>query len=123
MIFYENDFFILSISDGILSLEYRPETTIDLIAAQSIVAKRMQVQEDKIYPLILDMRNVIDSDKSGRDHLAQYGFVLTKATAILVNPGVSAIIASFYLKRYTCEVPVQVFTEKLKAVEFLKTFK
>ena len=123
MIFYENKFFILSISDSILSLEYRCETTIDLLAAQSIVAKRVQVQADKIYPVILDMRNVIDSDKAGRDYLAQYGFVLTKAVAILVKPGVSAIITSFYLKRYTSDIPVQIFTEELRALEFLNTFK
>jgi hypothetical protein len=123
MIFYENKFFILSISDSILALEYRAETTIDLITAKSIVAKRVQLQADKIYPVILDMRSVVDSDKAGRDYLAQYGFVLTKAVAILVNPGVSAIITSFYLKRYVSEVPVQIFTDKLKALEFLNTFK
>jgi hypothetical protein len=123
MIFYENEFFILSISDSILALEYRPETTIDLTTAKSIVAKRVQLQADKIYPVILDMRSVVDSDKAGRDYLAQYGFVLTKAAAILVNPGVSAIITSFYLKRYVSEVPVQIFTDKLKALEFLNTFK
>ncbi|MDX6187814.1 hypothetical protein SGQ83_00490 [Flavobacterium sp. Fl-318] len=123
MIFYENKFFILSIGNNILSLECKSETIIDLITAQSIVAKRMQLQENKVYPLFLDMRNIIDSDKAGRDYLAQYGFILIKAAAILVKPGVSSIITSFYLKRYNSEVSVQVFTEKVKALEFLDTFK
>ncbi|RUT71538.1 hypothetical protein D0817_06585 [Flavobacterium cupreum] len=122
MIFYENELFILSISNSIISLEFKSKTVINLSAAQNIVATRLQLQAKKVYPLFLDMRGVTDSDKAGRDYLAQYGFMLTKAVVIVVNPGVSSVITSFYLKRYTAEVPVKVFTEKLKAMEFLNTF-
>ena len=123
MLFYENELFILSLGNGIISLAYKPKTTLDLMAAQNSVAMRLQLQADKSYPVFLDMSGVTDSDKAGRDYLAQYGFVLTKAIAILVKTGVSSVITSFYLKRYTAEIPVKVFTEKVKALEFLSTFK
>lgn len=123
MILYENELFDLSLSNSILYLEYRPNTTVDLSTAKITVAKRMQVQESKVYPLFFDMRGAVDSDKAGRDYLANYGFLFTSAVAIMVNHGISLSITSFYLKRYRSDIPLKIFTYKPKALEYLSTIR
>lgn len=120
--YFENEFAIFWISEGILFFEYKPDVVIDLAAAQRIVADRIQMQKEKAYPVLCDIRGIADSDKAARDYLAHHGSVLAKAVSILANRGVSILMISFYLKISKPQVPTRVFTGKPKALEFLKTF-
>ncbi|WP_244273254.1 DUF7793 family protein [Flavobacterium sinopsychrotolerans] len=119
---FENEFALFWISGNILFFEYKPGVVINLAAAQRIVADRMQMQKEKVYPVLCDVRGIADSDKAARDYLAQYGSVLTKAVSILANQTISIVMISFYLKISKPQVPTKVFSDKAKALEFLKAF-
>lgn len=118
--FYENDYALFWIADSILFCEYKPEISIDLQVAQRIVADRIHFQNEKSYPILCDIRGIIDTDKAGRDYLAQSGSVLTKAVALITDQKVSLTISNFYLKISKPSVPTQLFTKEEEAISFLK---
>ena len=121
--YYENEYAQFWIKDGILFFEYRPNVVIDLTIAHQIVADRIQMQNEKSYPVLCDIRGVIDSDKAARDYLAQSGSVLAKAVSIVTNQSVSLIMTSFYLKICKPSVPTTIFTDDSSALAFLETYK
>ena len=119
---YENEFARFCIVHGILYFEYKPETVISLAVARKVVSDRIQFQNEIIYPVLCDIRGVKDSDKAGRDYLAQSGSILTKAVAILGNPQVSETMGDFYLKVNKPTIPTSFFTDEEHALAFLKTY-
>ncbi|RTZ02734.1 hypothetical protein EKL98_12810 [Flavobacterium bomense] len=121
--YYENEYAQFWIMDGILFFEYRPNVVIDLTIAHRIVADRIQMQKEKSYPVLCDIRGVVDSDKAARDYLAQSGSVLAKAVSIVTNQSVSLIMTSFYLKICKPSVPTKIFTDDSSALAFLETYK
>ncbi|MFV5703065.1 hypothetical protein ACM55F_14430 [Flavobacterium sp. XS2P12] len=120
--YFENEFAVFWISENILFFEYKPDVVINLAAAQRIVADRIQMQNEKAYPVLCDIRGISDSDKAARDYLAQHGSVLTKAVSILAHQTVSILMISFYLKISKPQVPTKVFSDKPAALKFLKAF-
>lgn len=120
---YENDYAHFCIRGNILFFEYKPNVAIDLTVAQRIVADRIQIQNEKAYPILCDIRGIVDSDKAARDYLAQSGSVLTKAVGLVVNQSVSLIMTSFYLKICKPSVPTKIFTDESAALAFLETYK
>lgn len=120
--YFENEFAVFWISESILFFEYKQDVIINLEAAQRIVTDRIQMQNEKAYPVLCDVRGIADSDKAARDYLARHGSVLTKAVSIVVHHTVSIVMISFYLKISKPQVPTQVFNNKTKALEFLNAF-
>lgn len=120
--YFENEFALFWISGSILFFEYKPGVVINLVAAQRIVMDRMQMQKEKSYPVLCDVRGIADSDKAARDYLARHGSVLTKAVSILAQQTISIVMISFYLKISKPQVPTKVFRDKQAALEFLKAF-
>lgn len=120
----ENEFAVFWIEEEILFFEYKSNIIIDLAAAQQIVADRLRIQNGKAYPILCDIRGIIDSDKAARDYLAQHGSVLTKAVGIIFTDqkSLSLLMITFYLRVNKPQVPTKVFTDKTTALEFLKTF-
>ncbi len=120
--YFENEFALFWISGNILFFEYKPGVVINLVVAQRIVTDRMQMQKEKAYPVLCDVRGIADSDKAARDYLAHHGSVLTKAVSILAHETVSLTMISFYLKICKPQVPTEVFSDRAKALEFLRAF-
>jgi hypothetical protein len=121
--YFENEYAQFWIKDDILFFEYRPNVVIDLTIAHRIVADRIQMQNEKSYPVLCDIRGVVDSDKAARDYLAQSGSVLAKAVSIVTNQSVSLIMTSFYLKICKPSVPTKIFTDGSSALAFLEAYK
>src|SRR3970040_1043243 len=107
--YFENEYAHFWIRNSILFFEYKPNVVIDLTVAQRIVADRIQIQNEKAYPILCDIRGVVDSNKAARDYLAQSGSVLTKAVSLLGHQSISLIITSFYLKIGKPSVPTKLF--------------
>jgi hypothetical protein len=120
--FYENNYARFWISDGILFFEYKPNTIIDLMAAKRIVSDRVRFQNEKSFPIFCDVRGVIDTEKAGRDYLAQSGSLLTKAVGLLVDEKVILTISTFYLQISKPTVPTKIFINEDDALVYLKQF-
>lgn len=121
--YFENEYAHFWIQNNILFFEYKPDIVIDLNAAHRIVADRIHMQNERAYPILCDIRGVVDFDKAARDYLAQSGSVLTKAVGLVVQQNVSLIMTSFYLKICKPRVPTKLFTDKSAALAFLEAYK
>ena len=120
--YYENEYARFWIERNILFFEYKPDTVITLAVARKVVSDRIQFQNEKAYPILCDIRGIVDSNKAGRDYLAQSGSVSTKAVAILGHQKVSQTMSSFYLKINKPIVPTNFFTDKQNALTFLGSY-
>lgn len=119
---YENDYARFWFAERILFIEYKPQITIDLKVARSVVADRIKIQNGESYPVLCDIRGIVDSDKAGRDYLAQSGSVLITAVALIIHEQVSLTISNFYLHISKPIVPTKLFTTRPEALIYLKTF-
>lgn len=119
---FDNEYALFKISNGILFCEYKSNVVITLAAAKRIVSDRIYMQNEIAYPVYCDIRGITDTDKAGRDYLAKYGSLATKAVAILAVDNVSSTIISFYLKISKPQVPTKIFTDKGAAMAFLADF-
>lgn len=120
--FYENEYALFWVENGILFFEYKPDVILTLNVAKRVVADRIQFQNEKSYPVLCDIRGIIDTDKSGRDYLAQSGSLLTKAVGLIVHQKVSITISNFYLDISRPTVPTKTFKEEEDAILFLKQY-
>ncbi len=120
--FYENEYALFWVEQGILFFEYKPDVILDLSVAKRVVADRIQFQNEKSYPVLCDIRGIVDTDKSGRDYLAQSGSLLTKAVGLIVHQKVSLTISNFYLQISKPTVPTQLFSNKEAGIVYLKQY-
>ena len=122
-IVYETPYANFSIADGILHCIYKPNVVLTFDVAHLVVADRLRFQNEKAYPVLCDIRGIIDTEKSGRDYLAQYGSSLTKAVAILTHQTVLNTISSFYLSINKPITPTMLFISQFKALNYLQQFR
>jgi hypothetical protein len=120
--YFENDFAEFWIEENILFFIYKKNSFINLEGAKRIVADRTKFQDGKSYPVFCDMRLIRDSDKAGRDYLAKEGSHLVKAVAVLTISPVARMMSNFYLAIHKPLIPTKLFTSKVEAIAYLKSF-
>lgn len=120
--FYENEYALFWVENEILLFEYKPNIILDLNVAKKVVADRIHFQNEKSYPIVCDIRGIIDTDKAGRDYLAQSGSLFTKAVGLIVHQKVSITISNFYLQISKPIVPTKLFTNREDAILYLKNY-
>ena len=109
--------------DGIILCVLESET-VDLSIAKMAVAYRVKLFGDKDYPIIVSIKNVKHITKEARDYLASKdGCSKTKAVAIFIDSIVMSVIANFFLQINKPLVPTKLFTDKISAIEWLRTYK
>jgi hypothetical protein len=124
--FVETIFVDYEIIEGILFATFLRGAVIDLAAASEVLAARLAISEEKSFPVLVDGRGVKSFTKEARDLLSSdQGRVGVKASAILVSGYLSSTLANFFLKVNVKKTafPVKTFTDKQKAVEWLKKYK
>lgn len=119
---YENQNARFWIDHGILFIEYKPNTIIDLEVAMRIVADRIALQNERLLPVFCDIRGVVSTDKAGRDYLAKSGSLLAKAVALIVNENISMTMSTFYLEISKPSVATQIFETEQEALNYLTGF-
>lgn len=119
----ENRYAQYWVDDGILFFVYKPNISINLKSAQKIVQDRINFQGDISYPILCNLRLLKIADKPARDFLAQQGSIMAKAVALLVDDDYSRFFGDFFLSGSVPTVPTKIFTNQIKALEFLRTFK
>lgn len=116
---YENKFAYFRIDNQIVFLDIKEDVVLDLNAAALITSDRMRFQEDKSFPVLFNINGLSDTDKPGRDYLAQSGWFLTKRVGILANPFKALMIAKFYLSISKPKVASAIFHDEQVALNFL----
>ena len=110
------------IENRILYVKYRPDIFIDIEAARTIVADRINFQNGKPYPILCYTEGITSSTKVARDYLAVKGSILTKAIAYLAAPTVSLAMLNFFIEKNEPSVPSEIFTDEVAARKFLEPF-
>ncbi len=118
---YENDYAYFSIKERILYITYKPNVTLNLKAAQLVVADRIRFQNEKAFLVLCDIRGIVHSEKAGRDYLAHTGSLLVKAVSLLVHENVLLSMTTFYLQVSRPPVPTQIFTDEVRALAYLES--
>ncbi len=120
--FYGIDFAHFWIDDNILHVVYKPNTVIDLKAAESIVKERLRFQNGRSYPILCDLRQLKIVTKPARDYLAQQGSSMALAVALIIETSYSGQISKVFLNTSQPSVPTKEFIEMSKALDFLSFY-
>ncbi len=118
----EDEFSICELKDGIIHATYKPNLTITLEVAKTVVNNRIAWQK-KTLPLFSDSRGVNYADKPAKDYLANEGSEKLSAVALWVDSPMLIASVNFYLKISKPIVPTKLFLKKEKALQWLEKFK
>jgi hypothetical protein len=109
--------------EGILHIHLKSGTDIHLSDAILIVEAMDKLGGGKKFPVLMDAGDFVTIDQEVRVFSAsEDSNLFTLADAIAYYSLGQKLIANFYLNQNKPVVPTQVFPDKDKAVEWLKTF-
>lgn len=120
--FKSEDYIHFWIDDGILHVVYKPNTVIDLKAAESIVRDRLRFQNGRLFPILCDLRQLKTVTKPARDYLAIQGSNMARAVALIVEKSYSGKLSRVFIITSRPSVPTQEFTEISEALDFLNSY-
>jgi hypothetical protein len=110
--------------DGIIHIHLKANTEIELSDAVLIVEAMGKLGGGKKFPVLIDAGEFVSIDKEVRVFSASTESNLyTLADAIAFYSLAQKLIADFYVKHNKPAVPTRVFSDKDKAVQWLKTFR
>lgn len=94
---------------------------LTLNAAKECVKTRIEFSSGKHHLVCVDMKNVQGMSKEARDFSSSlYARTYMKAGAIITNSPLNKMVVNFFLFVSQPSVPAQVFTNKAKAIHWLK---
>lgn len=108
--------------DGIFYTECIPNTIMTLEDGIFSTKTTSEMQEGIAYPLLCDLSNVVKITKDCREHFAGPIHAETyTVTALLVTNPISKIIGNFFIGLNKTVKKTKLFTDKSKAIEWLKS--
>lgn len=119
---YENTYF--EIRGQILYGKYK-NVFISKEIAKTSVEQRKKVSNNKLYPLLIDARQVKGISKEARNHLSSdEGVELLSSAAILTDSQFTNFLANFLLNvnLTKTKIPLKLFNDEQKAIHWLKSF-
>jgi len=115
----ELDYVEFELKDGIIFTQTIPNLKIDLKTAKEIVKKRIEFQKGKAYPVFFHFTTP-NVEKEARNYLNKEGIESIKKGAFFIDSFITSTVINFYLKVYKPKVPAKMFTNKEKAIKWLK---
>lgn len=109
--------------DGILIATYKENLVIDKNAAIVSVKERLKYTEYKEVVALVDGTHVKEVTKDARDYFgSEEGSHLLKASAIYTNSVLATYLANFLIavNLHKTIIPVKLFNDRQKAIEWLK---
>jgi hypothetical protein len=109
--------------NGICYTVVKPNAVITIQDAIQNTASVKEVSEGKVYPLLVNIKEINSISKEARDHFTMQNRAPgVNSIGLLVKSPVSRIIGNFFLGLNKSTVPVKLFTDEAKAVSWLKKF-
>lgn len=113
------------VEEGILICLYRERLDIDIDAAKKIVEARHNYIGENSYPTLLDATGLKGISREAREFMStDDSYKGVKAGALLSGSIFTSYIGNFFLKITSNKqkVPVRLFTDRRKAMKWLKQF-
>ena len=113
----------LKLENGIIYGEYFPNTVITLDLAKKAVQDRYTLTKGTSYPVLADVINLKFVEDDAREYLSSdEACKFVTALAVVTDKPISNLFANVYLKWNRPPVPTKLFTNKEKAIRWLKLF-
>tara|TARA_R110002049_G_scaffold73897_2_gene190843 strand:- start:9372 stop:9749 length:378 start_codon:yes stop_codon:yes gene_type:complete len=119
---FENEYAEYGIINGVVRFIYKQNVAIQLAGAMKIVSDRLHLQKGMAYPILCDIRGIIEIDKDARSFLANEGSTLTTAVAFISDNPLSKILTDLYLQANTPPIPTKVVNNESEGLQFLSEF-
>ena len=119
---FENEYAEYGIDNGIVRFIYKQNIAIQLAGAMEIVSDRLKLQKGRAYPILCDIRGIIDINKDARRFLANEGSSLTIAVAFISDNPLSQILTDLYMLANMPPIPTKVVSSELEGLQFLSDF-
>jgi hypothetical protein len=121
--YIETEYMTLWLEDGIMNVIFKG-ATISLEMAKQVVEHRLLLSQKKVYPLYVDIRNIIYIDAKTREFLSgEEGTCQASAAALHINNPVTKLLGNVFIATDNPIRPAELFTDKTKAMEWLAGFK
>lgn len=109
--------------DGILIATYKAGTNITIDIAKEVVRKRLEFTNGKSLPNLVYNGGVVSMEKAARDYFSTpEGTKGVSAGALVLSSVFSMFLGNFFLKVSKPVIPAKLFTDKQKAVEWLRQY-
>ena len=110
--------------DSTLFVECLPDAVITLEDAVEHIERSSEIIEERDFVQLIDMRRLKSITREARVLYSRKNSNLNcKAVALLVSSPLSRVIANFFLGMNKPDRPIKLFTNKEKAITWLKTHK
>lgn len=121
----ENEYVKFWIEEGVIYNTYKSHVTeITLPMAKQIVADRVKLSGDGLWPGIIDPSKTVKMDSAARKYMASDEATGgLSAVAILVDNFITRMTGNLYLKIGRPRIPIQLFTSRTKALDWLENYK
>ena len=117
----ENDLFVFWEEEDIFCSRFK-KSSIDLEMARKSVAARLRLTNSQPCKLFMDIKSLKYISQSAREFSASgESTKLVQACAILAPSMITKLLANFFMSFNKPNLPMQVFTNKEKAFEWLKS--
>jgi hypothetical protein len=118
----DNDCLKIELENFILIGTFKSEF-VDINIAHEITNYRLEIQKQKSYLLLSNIKAVKSSTKSARDFMAsEEGCNGVIAAAVLINSPISNIIGNFFIRVSKPLRPTKLFTNEEDAKKWLSQF-
>ena len=119
----DSPYIYLRIKNRILVGTYTKNLRINLAIAKAIVRTRISFTGNKKIPSLIISQGVVSIDKPAREYLSSADATkgLT-AAAIVVSSAFSSFLGNFFLAVNKTNIPVKLFSDAVKAEQWLQQF-
>jgi len=119
----QNNFVQFEIINNLLIATYMVDI-ITVSIAKSVVKLRLEYTNRKVYPILIKDYTTIKINKEAREYLAsEEGSKGIEAVAVLTNSIYKLTLMNFFMKVLPPKMPVKLFSNEKKALQWLNKFK
>ena len=119
---YESSYITMWMSDGILCARYAANLDVTLDVAKTVVEARIFYSKGQRYALWVDMRGIKSMTREARSYLASVGATLVTGAALITGSAVNRTLGNIFLKIDKPPVPIKLFTDEQKAMEWVRQY-
>jgi hypothetical protein len=120
---WENSFAVSEIVDSINIVTYKKGIKVTLEDAKDMIRNRLKWTQNVAYPMLVLDEGIEFIAKDARDYMSNEGTQGVIAGAFVLKSVYSTFLINFYLSVTRPKVPHRMFTDRNKALEWLKQYK
>jgi len=120
----ETDYAQYLVEDGIMVITYATNLIITLDIAKEMIEDRIRFSGGVTMPILVDIRGLASVDTLSRKYfVSPRALEYTMSGALVVESMISKLAGNIYITVDKPAVPMKLFTNKDKAITWLKKFK